>query len=161
MKGVNHRFRGIATLLGLLLASCTLSEHSEPPLTLPSSDAIVALSVKDGRARIQHPESTEAPKPTEIHDHGTIHAYMDRLAALNHGWYSPPDTFPSLQITVALVNAKGETVVATWLDSGLLGGREFEPADGGARLIRISPAEYARLLAVLGLPPDPPSRPPA
>jgi hypothetical protein len=142
-------------LLGLVLAGCTFSEHPEPPLILPPSESIVAISISDARARAGAAESKET------RDRGTIRAYMDRLAALNRGWHSPPDTFPGSGLTVSLVDSQGKAAVVTWIGENWLGGREFEPADGGKRLIEISPAEHARLLSVLGLPPDPPSRHPA
>jgi hypothetical protein len=145
---MNSRLRNIAAVLSLALVGC-LSEHPAPPLTLPPCDGIVALNILDARARTGHHESTE------IRNRGTLCAYIDRLAALNHGWFTPRDTFPSLGITVALLNARGKTVVVTWIDRGMLGGREFEPADGGQRLIRLSPVEYARILSLLGLSQEP------
>jgi len=146
---MNRRLRNIAAVLGFALAGCRLSEHPAPPLTLPACDGVAALSVRDARARTGHSE------PTEIRDRGVLCAYVDRLVALNHGWFTPRDTFPSPQITVALVDTRGKTVVVTWIGEDWLGGRELEPADGGSRLIRISPAERARLLSLLGLPREP------
>jgi len=103
---------------------------------------------------IDHRNQLLPAKTIELRGRDEIESYLRAVASVNFDFQVPYDTFPTPQVSVALLDADGRVLVATWIGQSWFGGSELRRMPRARkRLRRLTVDERARLPEALGLEP--------
>ena len=131
-------------------SSCMVFDRPLRPVPLPDPRTV-------DRVTVAPPDSQEAV----VDDPARVERLLTFLAARNHGWHATWHTFPSPQYSIGFKRG-ADLVLIVWVGPDWLGVREMGTKTAPDDRIRDLPAnDRAELLAILGVPADPPVTPPA